>query len=58
MGQDELVDAWCSSAELDQPGVGWIETTGLEVERPQMILEVDVEPFTTGSLRMIPGDIN
>jgi hypothetical protein len=44
--------------ELDQARVRRLEATGVEVEVPQVIVEVDVEPLATRRPRLGDGDGN
>jgi hypothetical protein len=41
--------------EVDQSRVGRLETAGAEVEPTQVVLEVDMEPLTTGRLGPLCG---
>jgi hypothetical protein len=41
--------------EVDQSSVGRLETAGAEVEPTQVVLEVDMEPLTTGRLGPLCG---
>ena len=42
----------------DQACVRWLEPAGVEVERAQMVLEVNVHPFAAGPPGLLKGNLN
>lgn len=47
-----------SSAESNDPAIGWSEPTGLDVERLKAFLEVDMQPFAACPLAFDSNDLH
>src|SRR6202020_1184081 len=56
VGRGRAAVTACSAPQRDEPGIGRAEPAAAEIERPQMIIEVDVQPLAARRAGTIRGD--